>query len=104
MAVTLLKITRNNVDFLVMHKTRLIFDDSNPQEHIYLLTINLVNEKLEPQDKGIRYDITDKTEETYHRELRQLSSERNQFITSHSTNPEWNPENYINNLNSEESV
>jgi hypothetical protein len=38
-----------------------------------------------------------RTEEQFHRELRVESAKRGQLITSHSTNPEWNPEDYIRN-------
>lgn len=35
--------------------------------------------------------IDPKQEEEYHRLLRKEASERGQFVESHSTNPEWNP-------------
>jgi hypothetical protein len=37
-------------------------------------------------------------EETYHKELRAAAALQNQLITSHSTDPEWNPEGYKKNL------
>ncbi len=37
-------------------------------------------------------------EETYHKELRKQAAEKGELITSHSSNPEWNPENYKLNL------
>jgi hypothetical protein len=37
-------------------------------------------------------------EETYHKELRAAAALQNQLITSHSTDPEWNPEGYTKNL------
>lgn len=40
-----------------------------------------------------------RNEEQFHRELRIESAKRGQLITSHSTNPEWNPEDYIRNHN-----
>lgn len=43
-----------------------------------------------------------RSEEEFHRELREAASERGQLITSHSTDPEWNPEGYIKNLNNTE--
>ena len=33
----------------------------------------------------------EKTEEEYHRDLRQEAALRGHFVASHSTNPEWNP-------------
>jgi len=42
---------------------------------------------------------TDKrTEQEYHTELRAMAAEKEQLITSHSTDPEWNPEGYVKNL------
>lgn len=38
------------------------------------------------------------SEEEYHKELRTMAAEKEQLITSHSTNPEWNPEGYTKNL------
>ena len=37
-------------------------------------------------------------EETYHKELRYAAALKKQLVTSHSTNPEWNPEGYKMNL------
>ena len=37
------------------------------------------------------------SEEEYHTELRAMAAEKGQLITSHSTNPEWNPEGYKRN-------
>ena len=44
------------------------------------------------------------SEEEYHTELRKLAAEKEQLVTSHSTNPEWNPEGYVKNLNQWEPV
>jgi hypothetical protein len=30
-------------------------------------------------------------DEAYHKSLRQFAAENNQFVSEHSTNPEWNP-------------
>jgi hypothetical protein len=35
-----------------------------------------------------------RSEEEFHVELRKAAAEKGQYITSHSTNPEWNPEDY----------
>ncbi len=38
--------------------------------------------------------VDDREEEEYHVELRKAAAKKEQLITSHSTNPEWNPEDY----------
>jgi hypothetical protein len=43
-----------------------------------------------------------RTEEQFHRQLRAESAKRDQLITSHSTNPEWNPEGYVRTYATEE--
>jgi len=45
-----------------------------------------------------------RSEEEYHTELRKAAAEKNQLITSHSTNPEWNPEGYVKNLDQDGSM
>jgi len=35
-----------------------------------------------------------RSEQEFHVELRKAAAEKEQLITSHSTNPEWNPEGY----------
>lgn len=37
----------------------------------------------------------DRDHKTYHKELRKAAAEKNELITSHSTDPEWNPEDYV---------
>lgn len=36
-----------------------------------------------------------RNEEEYHTQLREAAVDRGQLVTSHSTNPEWNPEGYV---------
>jgi len=43
-----------------------------------------------------------RSEEQFHVELRKAAAEKEQFITSHSTNPEWNPEGYTKNHSTNE--
>ena len=37
--------------------------------------------------------------EKFHKEIRVFAAKKKQLITSHSTDPEWNPEGYSKNLN-----
>jgi hypothetical protein len=57
----------------------------------------LVDDMLKPISESSKYEIQI-TEEEFHTDLRKQAAERNQLITSHSTDAEWNPEGYTNNL------
>ena len=48
--------------------------------------------------KGNDQGVDKRDEEQYHKELRLAAAIKNQLVTSHSTNPEWNPEGYVKNL------
>jgi hypothetical protein len=52
------------------------------------------DEELKPTSK-VDIGSDDRDHETYHRELRKAAAEKNELITSHSTDPEWNPEGYV---------
>jgi hypothetical protein len=47
---------------------------------------------------GADQGVDTRTEEKYHKELRKAAALKNQLITSHSTDPEWNPKGYVKNL------
>ena len=50
----------------------------------------LANAENEPVGTpSIGYDL--RTEEDYHKDLRRMALEKNEFIPDHSTNHEWNP-------------
>ena len=65
-------------------------------EDTLYLKITLVDDKLKDLSKPAIYEL-DYTEEEYHKSLRKRTSELDKLITSHSTNPEWNPKGYSNN-------
>lgn len=44
-----------------------------------------------------------RSEEQFHVELREQAAKQGHLVTSHSTNPEWNPEGYVRNLNEDGS-
>lgn len=95
-----------------MAMTSLIVTDKDTKEKKYIQIMTQEN----PDDDGLLVVVqeTDETfqykagadqgvdprnsEEEYHRELRTMAAEKNQLITSHSTDPEWNPEGYVQNL------
>ena len=52
---------------------------------------------LKPLSQSQIFEIKD-NEESYHKKLRLEASKYNHLVTSHCTNPEWNPENYSRNL------
>lgn len=58
-------------------------------ENVTEVTIYICDDEFVPQAK-LQETMDKRTEEEYHRELRQEATIRNQFINQHSTNPEWN--------------
>ena len=60
----------------------------------------IVDNELKPLDKPSYYSI-DYSEEEFHTDLRKEAAQKKQLITSHSTDPEWNPEGYTKNLEDE---
>lgn len=62
-----------------------------------LTIVDIKGDQIEIVDGPNIYDINE-TEEQFHRELRKKAAELDQLLTSHSTDPEWNPENYVKHL------
>jgi hypothetical protein len=92
MAITLI---RKGKDNLMLETAMVEFNG----EEILTCVAKSVNDKLEAEaeDPGIRYQL-DYTEEEFHRKLREDAAKKGHLITSHSTDPEWNPEGYTKNL------
>ena len=99
-----------------MAMTSIIVDDKNINQKKY---IQITTQPKEGDEEGIIVVFQDmdetfefyqgsdqgsdlRTEEDYHTELRIAAAIKNQLITSHSTNPEWNPEGYVKNLDNGE--
>lgn len=96
MPVTALKVFDNNIK-----ETKYIRITTQPDEVKGGLIV--IIEDMDPtfefkQGSDAGTDKRD-SEEEYHKELRVMAAEKEQLITSHSTNPEWNPEGYVKNLN-----
>lgn len=70
----------------------------NPEEGLIVIVRDM-DETFEFEQGADRGQDPRTSEEEYHTELRIMAAEKNQLITSHSTNPEWNPEGYVKNLN-----
>jgi hypothetical protein len=66
-------------------------------EDVTFLTIRTFDDEVKPVIMLRRYELLQK-EEQFHKELRDKSAEKGHLITSHSTNPEWNPEGYVKTL------
>lgn len=82
--------------------------DDTPDQYIQVETIEgdngiivhvyKCNDKFEiGPDKDALADK--RSEAEYHTALRKAAAEKGHLVTSHSTNPEWTPEDYVNNLN-----
>ena len=89
-------VTKTKTGELLRFKT---FMTEQTEEHKPYLVVQIdnVDEKLNIKAKGYAYTV-ESSEENFHKKLRVDSSRVNSLITSHSTNPEWNPENYTKNL------
>jgi len=59
--------------------------------------VTICNDQLSDLSQPTVYEIH-VTEEEFHKDLRKKAAQHNQLITSHSTNPQWNPEGYVKNL------
>ena len=66
-------------------------------EDVTFLTIRTFNDEVKPVTMFRRYELL-QNEERFHKELRDEPAEKGHLITSHSTNPEWNPEGYVKTL------
>lgn len=101
MATTLLRKkhkVENHADEFVNLLFQTYIAEVNGKE-VPVLKISIVNDSLEPQSECILNELQPGTdEETFHREIRQKAALMDHLVTSHSTNPEWNPENYRKNL------
>jgi len=107
MAVTLIrKSTEEGVSNL-MFKTEIVYDqkDEGGEELVEQLIgkVMIVDNELNPLTSPTIYAI-DETEEAFHKDLRQQAAKVGQLITSHSTDPEWNPEGYAKNLENEQGT
>ncbi len=67
--------------------------DEDKKEFKCLIKVTHVEKNLKPitvlREYGSKY-----SEEDFHKDIRTEASKKEHLITSHSTNPEWNPENY----------
>lgn len=68
---------------------------------ILLVEVRDCDSEFKPTGKA-DLSVDEREEEQYHTELRKESAKRNQLITSHSTDPEWNPEDYEKRLETDE--
>lgn len=100
MAITLIRKITDEGPSNLMFKTEFIHVQEGITEELeerLTGTAVLVDDDLKPLSVPAYYHIaTD--EEEFHKDLRAKAAERKQLITSHSTDPEWNPEGYSKNL------
>ena len=101
MAITLIKTEKDGLWNNLMFKTiEEIAEKENGKEGarpIIIGTVTVVDDKLTALSDSINVEISSSQEE-FHRKLRDQAAEKDQLITSHSTDPEWNPEGYVKNL------
>lgn len=90
MAATLLRINRRDEYLNLFIQTQVTEDDA-------ICIVTIVDNNLKVIDGPTNYDLLEE-EAVFHTKLRHAAAEKGELITSHSTNPEWNPENYIKTL------
>lgn len=90
MAATLLRVNRRDEYLNVFIQTQVTENDA-------VCTVNIVNNDLEVIDGPTYYDLLEE-EMVFHTKLRRAAAEAGELITSHSTDPEWNPEGYTKTL------
>ena len=90
MAATLLRVNQRD-EYLNLFIQTIVTDDDA------VVKTSIVNNNLEMIDGPLLQDLTQE-EATFHIELRKQAAEHGDLITSHSTNPEWNPEGYTKTL------
>lgn len=93
MAITITK----HKDGTLLKFTTVFISTEDADDLILCSQIDVVNNKLSSQGLVSRH-VVDATEEKYHKTLRSEASKVNSLITSHCTNPEWNPEGYSKNM------
>ena len=101
MAITLIRTQKDNTWNNPMFKTiKIIVEKETGEEgsrEIILGQVTVVDDQLKSIGDDIKIEMSS-SEEEFHRKLRTQAAEKNQLITSHSTDPEWNPEGYVKNL------
>ena len=63
--------------------------------------VTICDKELKDLSQPTVYEIH-VSEEAFHKDLRKQAADHGQLITSHSTDPEWNPEGYVKNLEEDE--
>ena len=98
MALTILRTKGENNNFRNL-AVQTMFGKINEMDKL-IAKIYIVDDELKQLSSPKMYEIT-MSEEEFHTNLRIEAVKVNQLITSHSTNPEWNPKDYTKNLNDE---
>jgi hypothetical protein len=95
MAITVIKKIDNKKSVILMFRTikTTVETETEGIKKVILGTVVVADETLKALSDAVKIEIS-RTEEEYHTELRRLAAKANQLITSHSTNPEWNPGEY----------
>ena len=98
MAVTALVIKNKDKSLRYLE----IYTQVNPEGGVKVVFTDMDNTFTFRAGKDRGKDVRE--EEDYHTELRKAAAIKDQLITSHSTDPEWNPEGYVKNLEEDGSM
>ena len=98
MSITIIHKTEHNE--LLKFKTEELYEDKdntgNLKSSLYL-KVTSCDMTLKDTSKPNLFELM-LSEKEFHINLRLQAAKAKELITSHSTDPEWNPENYIKNL------
>ena len=93
MPVTALRIREKDKTVYLQVETQ---PDPENGEQI-IVVFKRMDETFQVQD-GADQGVDERSEQAYHTALRIEAATKKQLITSHSTDPEWNPEGYSKSL------
>ena len=77
-------------------------DKFEGREQMLVCETCLADDNLQPLGQKGKFQVDEK-EDVFHTEIRVMAAEKKQLVTSHSTDPEWNPKDYTRNLEDESS-
>ena len=99
MAITLIRKKDSKGDYQnLMMSTEFIEGEDGVE--VLINRVSMVDDELKELTPATLYSM-ELSEEEFHRSIRKEAAKKEQLITSHCTDPEWNPEGYSKNLEDE---
>lgn len=103
MPITTLQIPREGKEILLVFQTdEAIHSLEDELGNKLCVKIYEANAILQPQSKP-SYEYFNQSEEDFHKTIRRAAADEQHLITTHSTDPDWNPEGYSKKLKEDET-